>query len=110
MLLLEDATGRFIYPDVASLAKVLRVNKIVEVPLLKNFKREYNVTDGMQHFVKGIIVNPNDYTVGADKLGQVAMFEDFDIDFNQMKYLMETRMSGSLLKPKTAITVEEVTA
>ena len=110
MLLLEDATGRFIYPDVASLAKVLRVNKIVEVPLLKNFKREYHVTDGMQHFVKGIIVNPNDYTVGADKLGQVAMFEDFDIDYNQMKYLMETRMSGSLLKPKTAITVEEVTA
>ena len=110
MLLLEDVNGRFIYPDVASLAKVLRVNKIVEVPLLKNFKREYNVDDGKQHFVKGIIVNPNDYTIGADKLGQVAMFEDFDIDFNQMKYLMETRMSGSLLKPKTAITVEEVTA
>ena len=108
--MLEDTNVRFIIPDDASLAKVLRVNKIVEVPLLKNFKREYNVTDGKNHFVKGIIVNPNDYTIGADKLGQVAMFDDFDIDFNQMKYLMETRMSGSLLKPKTAITVEEVTA
>ena len=54
MILIEDVNGRFIYPDVASLAKVLRVNKIVEVPLLKSFKRDYNVDDGKQHFVKGI--------------------------------------------------------
>ena len=62
----------------------------------------------MQHFVKGIIVNPNDYTVGADKLGQVAMFEDFDIDYNQYKYLMETRLSGALIDPYAAIVLEEI--
>ena len=58
--------------------------------------------------VKAIIVNPADYTVGADKGGQVSMFEDFDIDYNQQKYLIETRCSGSLMQPKTAICVEKV--
>ena len=106
MLLIEDENGRFIYPDVTTLAKTLRVNKIVEVPLMAGLERD--AADGRTHKVMGIIVNPSDYTVGADKGGAVSMFDDFDIDYNQYKYLLETRMSGSLLKPKTAITIEEV--
>ena len=106
MLLIEDENGRFIYPDVAALCKTLRVNKIVEVPLMAGLERD--AADGRTHKVMGIIVNPHDYTVGADKGGAVSMFDDFDIDYNQYKYLLETRMSGSLLKPKTAITIEEV--
>ncbi len=106
MLLIEDAQGRFIYENEAVLAKTLRVKEIHAVPVLKGLTRDAG--DGKTHNVLGIVVNPNDYTVGADKGGQVAMFEDFDIDYNQQKYLIETRCSGSLLKPKTAITVEEV--
>ena len=106
MLLIEDENGRFIYPDVTALCKTLRVNKIVEVPLMAGLERD--AADGRTHKVMGIIVNPHDYTVGADKGGAVSMFDDFDIDYNQYKYLLETRMSGSLLKPKTAITIEEV--
>ena len=106
MLLIEDENGRFIYPDVTALCKTLRVNKIVEVPLMAGLERD--AADGRTHKVMGIIVNPSDYTVGADKGGAVSMFDDFDIDYNQYKYLLETRMSGSLLKPKTAITIEEV--
>ena len=106
MLLIEDENGRFIYSDEAALARVLRVNKIVTVPFLKNLTRD--AKDAKTHNVLGIIVNPSDYTVGADKGGKVGMFDDFDIDYNQYKYLIETRMSGSLLKPKTAITIESV--
>ncbi|MEE1518185.1 MAG: hypothetical protein UF228_11390 [Lachnospiraceae bacterium] len=106
MLLIEDENGRFIYSDEAALARVLRVNKIVTVPFLKNLTRD--AKDSKTHNVLGIIVNPSDYTVGADKGGKVGMFDDFDIDYNQYKYLIETRMSGSLLKPKTAITIESV--
>ena len=100
MLLIEDENGRFIYENEAVLARTLRVREIVPVPLMKGLERNGNV-------VKAIIVNPNDYTVGADKGGQVAMFEDFDIDYNQQKYLIETRCSGSLMQPKTAICVEK---
>ena len=100
MLLIEDENGRFIYENEAVLARTLRVREIVPVPLMKGLER--NGKD-----VKAIIVNPNDYTVGADKGGQVAMFEDFDIDYNQQKYLIETRCSGSLMQPKTAICVEK---
>lgn len=107
MLLLEDNQGRFIYENEGTLAKTLRVGTIVTVPVMKGLTR---TADGKTFNVLGIIVNPNDYTVGADKGGQVAMFEDFDIDYNQQKYLMETRCSGALLKPKTAITIEEATA
>lgn len=106
MLLLEDVNGRFIYNDEAALAKTLRVKEIITVPVMKNLVREAN--DGKTHEVLAVIVNPADYTVGADKGGQVTMFEDFDIDFNQQKYLLETRCSGSLLQPKTAITLEFV--
>ena len=100
MLLIEDENGRFIYENESVLARTLRVKEIVPVPLMKGLERDGNI-------VKAIIVNPNDYTVGADKGGQVAMFEDFDIDYNQQKYLIETRCSGSLMQPKTAICVEK---
>jgi HK97 family phage prohead protease len=105
MLLIEDANGRFIYENEAVLARTLRVKEIVPVPVMKGLKRKDK--EGKMHNVMAIVVNPADYTVGADKGGQVAMFEDFDIDYNQQKYLIETRCSGALLAPKTAITVEE---
>lgn len=106
MLLIEDANGRFIYENESVLAKTLRVKEIIPVPVMKGLTRD--ASDSKTHNVLGIIVNPADYTVGADKGGEVTMFEDFDIDYNQEKYLIETRCSGSLLKPKTAITIEEV--
>lgn len=106
LLLIEDVNGRFIYESKASLCNVLRVKDIVCVPVMKGLTRD--AKDGKTHNVKAIIVNPNDYTLGADKGGKVATFDDFDIDYNQYKYLIETRLSGSLLKPKTAITIEEV--
>ena len=105
MLLIEDENGRFIYENEAVLARTLRVREIVPVPLMKGLVRKD--AKQVQHDVKAIIVNPADYTVGADKGGQVAMFEDFDIDYNQQKYLIETRCSGSLMQPKTAICVEK---
>ena len=105
MLLIEDENGRFIYENEAVLARTLRVREIVPVPLMKGLVRKD--AEQAQHDVKAIIVNPADYTVGADKGGQVAMFEDFDIDYNQQKYLIETRCSGSLMQPKTAICVEK---
>ena len=106
MLLIQDTTGRFIYESEAALAKTLRVKEIVPVPFIKGLVRD--AQDAQTHNVYGIIVNPSDYTVGADKGGQVSMFDDFDIDYNQQKYLIETRCSGSLMKPKTAIVIEEV--
>ena len=106
MLLIQDTTGRFIYESEAALAKTLRVKEIVPVPFIKGLVRD--AQDSQTHNVYGIIVNPSDYTVGADKGGQVSMFDDFDIDYNQQKYLIETRCSGSLMKPKTAIVIEEV--
>jgi len=106
MLLIEDANGRFIYENVDILAKTLRVKEIVSVPVMKGLVR--TTTDLKTHNVLGIVVNPVDYTVGADKGGNVALFEGFDIDYNQHKYLIETRCSGSLLRPKSAITIEHV--
>ena len=108
MLLIEDQNGRFIYESVNALCNTLRVSKIVPVPVMKGLVR----TDSNQkkYDVLGIIVNPNDYHVGADKGGQVSMFDDFDIDYNQYKYLMETRCSGSLVKPYSAITIEKAQA
>ena len=105
MLLIEDENGRFIYENEGVLARTLRVKEIVPVPLMKGLTRKDK--ESVVHDVKAIIVNPADYTVGADKGGQVAMFEDFDIDYNQQKYLIETRCSGSLMQPKTAICVEK---
>ena len=96
MLLLEDGIGHPLYTDVAALARKLRVSKIVTVPVMEN-----QAHDSEQ--LAGIIVDLKDYAVGADKGGKVDLFDDFDIDFNQYKYLIETRMSGALTKPFSAI-------
>ena len=96
MLLIEDQNGRVIYDSIDKLATALRVSEIVTIPEMESRKDIY-----------GIIVNLNDYTAGADKGGSVNMFDDFDIDYNQMKYLMETRMSGALTQPYSAIVLKK---
>ena len=100
MLLLEDGIGHPLYVDEAALARTLRVAKIVTVPRMEGMKG----AKGGDLAV--LIVNLADYTVGADKGGAVSMFDDFDIDFNAMKYLIETRCSGALTTPYSAIAVE----
>lgn len=102
-LLMEDQTGRVIYDSVEKLATALRVKEIVTVPPMEGVTRE---ADGKTYSLMGIIVNLADYNVGADKGGAVNMFDDFDIDYNQMKYLIETRCSGALIKPFSAIALE----
>ena len=96
MLLLEDQIGHALYPTEQTLATKLRVKEIVTVPVMENHQ-----VDGKD--LMGIIVNLNDYTIGADKGGAVEMFEDFDIDYNKEKYLIETRCSGALTMPYSAI-------
>ena len=108
MLLIKDTLGRRIYKDVAELASVLRVSKVVEVELMNGATRE--VSEGVFNTILGIVVNMRDYTIGADKGGQVSMFDDFDIDYNQYKYLIETRVSGALTRPKSALIVEKLPA
>lgn len=108
MLLIEDTTGRVIYESAAKLATTLRVKEIVTVPVMENLTRTDDTSK--VHTLLGIIVNPNDYTIGADKGGAVNMFDDFDIDYNQQKYLIETRCSGALTLPYSAIAVEKVSA
>lgn len=103
MLLLEDNMGRRLYATEAELATALRVAEIVEVPVMDAVSREEG---GFTYELEGIIVNPKDYTFGADKGGEVSMFDDFDIDFNQQKYLIETRCSGALTTPKSALVIE----
>lgn len=104
MLLLEDMNGRVIYESEAKLATALRVKNIITVPVMEGLKREVS---GANRNLLGIIVNLRDYNVGADKGGAVSMFEDFDIDYNAQKYLIETRCSGALIKPYSAIVIEE---
>ena len=103
MLLVEDGIGHMLYESSAQLATKLRVNKIVEVPD-EIFERNKAIDPQF------IIVDLNDYNVGADKGGAVNMFDDFDIDFNQMKYLIETRCSGALIKPFSAMVGSTTTA
>lgn len=109
MLLLEDGMGRKLYNTVNELATALRVREIVTVPVMENLTRTFT-PDGSSTAVTrpviGIIVNLTDYKVGTDRGGAVAMFDDFDIDYNQQKYLMETRMSGALVKPYSAMVLE----
>ena len=100
LLLLEDAIGHTLY-DEASLARKLRVREIITVPVMEGVKGK-NGGD-----LLGIIVNLQDYNVGADKGGAINMFDDFDIDYNQQKYLIETRCSGALTKPYSAIVLEK---
>ena len=102
-LLLEDSTGRLIYDSVQKLALILRVKEIVTVPVMEGLSRE---SGGTTYDLKGIIVNLVDYNLGADKGGAVNMFDDFDIDYNQQKYLIETRCSGALVTPYSAIALE----
>lgn len=110
MLLLTDADGRDLYLDEAQLARKLRVNKIVTVPYMENCTREGDgELSGKTLTLQGVVVNLADYNVGADKGGSVNMFDDFDIDYNQQKYLIETRCSGALIKPYSAIAVETYT-
>lgn len=98
MLLIEDQNGRRIYESIAQLALALRVKEIVTIPEME----QEAYAD-----IVGVIVNMADYTMGADKGGSVNMFDDFDIDYNQMKYLMETRCSGALTVPYSAIVLKK---
>ena len=98
-LLLEDNTGRVIYDSLEKLKNVLRVKEIVAVPVMEGLK------DANGNDVLAIVVNLADYNVGADKGGAINMFDDFDIDYNQQKYLIETRCSGALTKPYSAIAI-----
>ena len=102
-LLMEDTTGRVIYDSVSKLATALRVKEIVTVPVMENLSRDDN---GTTYSLMGMIVNLTDYNIGADKGGAVNMFDDFDIDYNAQKYLIETRCSGALIKPYSAIALE----
>ena len=108
ILLLEDSIGHKLYKTEAEVATAMRVSKIVTVPVMENLTR--SVTKSGQAYTNtlmGIIVNLNDYNVGADKGGAISMFDDFDIDYNQQKYLIETRCSGALTKPYSAIVLEK---
>ena len=104
-LLLEDTNKRVIYDTVEKLATALRVSKIVPVPVMEDLSR---VVGADTHILGGIYVNLVDYNVGADKVGAVNMFDDFDIDYNKQKYLIETRCSGALIKPYSAVAIEFV--
>lgn len=101
-LLLEDKNGRVIYDTVDKLATALRVKEIVPVEVMENAN---TMVDKVEKPLMAIMVNLVDYYVGADKGGAINMFDDFDIDYNQQKYLMETRCSGALVKPFSAIAV-----
>ena len=98
-LLLEDGIGHKLYKTEAEVATAIRASRIVTVPVMEN------VTDSTNGDLAAIIVNLSDYKVGADKGGAINMFDDFDIDYNQQKYLMETRCSGALVKPYSAMVV-----
>ena len=102
-LLLEDLNQRIIYDTEEKLRTALRVSKIVTVPVMENLSRTYG---GKTYDLAGIYVNLSDYNVGADKGGEINMFDDFDIDYNQQKYLIETRISGALIKPFSAVALE----
>ncbi len=103
-LLLEDMNGRIIYDTMEKLRTALRVKEIVTVPVMEGLTRTND--EGETLNLMGIIVNLTDYNVGADKGGAINMFDDFDIDYNQQKYLIETRCSGALIKPFSAISLE----
>lgn len=113
MLLLTDEMGRDLYDSVDKLATKMRVRAIVTVPVMEGLERTVTVGTGANavtthRTLGGILVNLNDYNVGADKGGAVNMFDDFDIDYNAQKYLIETRCSGALTKPYSAVALEFV--
>lgn len=104
MLLAKDTTGRRIYSSIADLASALRVKNIYEVPVFAGLER--TDSENKNHTLLGIIVNLTDYNIGADKGGSVNLFDDFDIDYNKFTYLIETRCSGALVRPYSAIVIE----
>lgn len=115
MLLRKDGIGHRMYKSVAEVATALRVNRIVTVPVMENLTRTVTTGEGASAVTEtrtliGIALDLKDYAFGADKGGAVSMFDDFDIDFNTYKYLIETRCSGALTKDKSAIIVESVPA
>jgi len=103
MLLLKDGIGHRLYKTEAELATTLRVNSIITVEVMEGF------TLNSKEFL-GVIVNLADYRVGADRGGEINLFDDFDIDYNQQKYLIETRISGALVKPFSALSFTATTA
>lgn len=110
MLLIEETsngipTGRLVYDSIDKLKNVLRVKNIVEVPIFEGLSR---IDQGDTKYLAAILVNLNDYRIGRDKGGELSFFDDFDIDFNQQKYLMESRFSGALVIPYSAIAFEFV--
>ena len=102
MLLLKDKNGRRLYETEASLAGALGVSKIVTIPQFEGLAHEIN---GVGHELLAIVVDLRDYTIGSNAGAELGMAESFDIDFNQYKYLMETRLSGSLTAPYSALTI-----
>lgn len=107
MLLLEDSQGYPLYKTDVELATKCRVKEIEEVEIMEGINRSETVESVTTVYdLAAIIFNPNDYNVGTDRGGEINSFEQFDIDYNQMKYLMETRVSGALVKPKSAIVIE----
>lgn len=107
MLLAKDKVGRRLYPTVAELKAVLRVADIVEVEVMEGTTGTFeHGGEDTEVALKAIMVNLNDYALGADRGGEINLFDDFDIDYNQYKYLMETRASGALRDPKTALVFE----
>lgn len=111
MLLARDKIGRRLYSTMDELASALRVSRIIEVPVMEGITRTYTASGASSETTMdllALIVNLNDYTIGADRGGAVNMFDDFDIDYNKYTYLIETRCSGALYKPKSAIALETV--
>lgn len=107
MLEIKDINKRYIYETKQAVANALNVSDVIEVEVMEGANRE---VAGKRQNLLGIIVNMQDYTLGADKGGETSFFEQFDIDFNQQKYLLEARCSGSLTKYKSAIVIEKATA
>lgn len=103
LLLMEDTTGRIIYDTPEKLATAMRLKEIVTVPVMENQSR---VSEGVTYNLAGLVVNLADYNVGADKGGAVNLFDDFDIDYNKLTYLIESRCSGALTKPYSAMAIE----
>jgi hypothetical protein len=108
MLLLKAADGRRMYATQQELEATLRVASIVEVAVMNGLTRNTTATPPVTLNLIGILVNLMDYTVGADSGGEINMFDDFDIDYNQQKYLIETRVSGALVLPYSALVLEQV--
>lgn len=108
LMLAKDTTGRRLYSTKAEIASAMRVSDIIEVPVLDNVSRTDE--DDKKHTLVALIYNPRDYTFGSTKMGQVTTFDDFDIDYNKQKYLIETRQSGALTLPYSAIAIETTEA